>query len=198
MSKERYLERIRLAEKTNAPYGVGNYVKGVRLIVGEQASDPTNAPEQRPFCCTKGCSGWLNKMLDIEMIPEYGLFWVNALNNDGTMVNLKALVEELQPAEVIALGHFAKNTCDEFGVDAKMCFHPQYWRRFRSKERYPLLDMLQVYNPQCIVEDFIFPHPGTGKGSLVETLPSYDELGADEDLEYFQSKISSGMRLNVD
>ena len=32
MSKERYLERIRLAESSNAPFGVGNYVKGVRLI----------------------------------------------------------------------------------------------------------------------------------------------------------------------
>lgn len=171
MSKERYLERIKLAEKTNAPYGVGNYVKGVRLIVGEQSSEPTKPPAYQPFCTTEGCSGWLNKMLDIEMIPEYGLFWVNPVSLDGTMYNLKSMVAELKPCEVISLGHFAKNACDDGGVDSTMCYHPQYWRRFRSKERYPLLDMLGIYNPMCVVEDYIFPNSITGKGSHVETLP---------------------------
>ena len=31
------------------------------------------------------------------------------------------------------------------------------------------------YDPQSTVEDYIFPHPGTGRGSLVETLPDTEE-----------------------
>lgn len=36
------------------------------------------------------------------------------------------------------------------------------------------------YDPTSITEDFIFPHPGTGQGSKVETLPGAAE---DEDVE---------------
>ena len=143
MSKERYLKRIALAEETGAPFGVGSYTKGVTLIIGEQASDPQNAPEQRPFCCTKGCSGWLNKLLEIEGIDESKLFWVNALNNDGKPVRLDEVVSALRPKKVIALGKVAQNLCSDQYVHCEPCYHPQYWKRFKNKYRYPLLDMLR-------------------------------------------------------
>ena len=139
---ERYLKRIALAEITNAPYGVGSFTEGVTLLIGEQASDPENAPEQQPFCSDQGCSGWLNKLLEIEDVPEESLFWVNALNNDSSKINLNQLVKELKPKKIIALGNVASTLCSEQGIVAEKCSHPQYWKRFRSKERYPLLDLL--------------------------------------------------------
>ena len=143
MSKERYLRRIALAEETGATLGVGSFRPGVILIIGEQASDPKNAPEQRPFCCTKGCSGWLNKLLDIEDIQEEKLFWVNALNNDGSEVYLVKLIKNLLPRRVIALGNVAQSICEKQVICFEKCYHPQYWKRFKSKQRYPLLDMLK-------------------------------------------------------
>lgn len=143
MSKERYERRIQLAQETGAPFGVGSYTQGIILIVGEQASNPEDAPEQQPFCTTKGCSGWLNKMLEIESIPEEALFWVNALNNDSTNIDLQKLVDELKPTCVLALGSVADQVCTEQGVTHEKIYHPQYWKRFRSKERYPLLDRLK-------------------------------------------------------
>lgn len=144
MEREYYFRRQELAKLTNAPFGVGAYVKGNILIIGEQASDPTNAPEQEPFCSSKGCSGWLNKLLQAEGIPEEKLFWVNALYNDGTLVDLLALVEQLEPSAVVALGNVAKKSCADHGVQFFSAYHPQYWKRFRSKNRYPLLDLLNL------------------------------------------------------
>ena len=143
MSKERFLKRIALAEETLAPFGVGSYTKGITLIIGEQDSDPLNSPEQKPFCCTKGCSGWLNRLFDIEDVDESKLFWVNALNNDVSSINLGVLVNDLSPKKVIALGKVAQKECTIQGVNHIQCYHPQYWKRFRNKQRYPLLDMLE-------------------------------------------------------
>jgi hypothetical protein len=141
--KSSYLKRLELAILTEAPFGVGSFTPGNILLVGEQASNPASAPEQQPFCSDQGCSGWLNQRLAAEKIPEEKLFWVNALNNDGSMVDLQRLVEQLKPSAVIALGTVAKRTCERQCVAKIAVYHPQYWKRFRSKERYPLLDILQ-------------------------------------------------------
>lgn len=142
MEREYYLKRLELAEKTAAPIGVGSFLQGNILLIGEQASDPTTAPEQQPFCSDKGCSGWLNRQLQSEEIPEEKLFWVNALNNNGTVIDIKTLVDQLNPSSVVALGTVAKKACDSQGVDCIASYHPQYWKRFKSKFRYPLLDLL--------------------------------------------------------
>jgi len=142
MEQTHYSRRLELAKETSAPIGVGSFRKGNILLIGEQASDPTTAPEQQPFCSDRGCSGWLNKQLHNEKISEEKLFWVNALNNDGSWVNLRALVGQLQPSAVIALGTVAKKACVEQGIDQYSAYHPQYWKRFKSKFRYPLLDLL--------------------------------------------------------
>jgi hypothetical protein len=142
MDTNRYIKRLSLATLTNAPIGVGAFIEGNVLLIGEQASNPSEAPEQQPFCTNKGCSGWLNKQLDSEQIPEERLFWINALNNDSSLVDLKQLVTQLKPIVVIALGEVAKQTCKQQGIEHEAFYHPQYWKRFRSKERYALLDKL--------------------------------------------------------
>lgn len=135
--------RIKLSEETNAPFGVGSFTAGSVLLIGEQASDPTTAPEQRPFCDDKGCSGWLNKLLEANDIPEEMLFWVNALNNDGSQIDIRKIVQTLLPLKVIALGKVAQRVCQQQQVHALSVYHPQYWKRFRSKEQYPLINELR-------------------------------------------------------
>jgi hypothetical protein len=142
---ERYLRRIKLKEQT-APvwaHGVGAFVTGNILLIGEQASDPTNAPEQQPFCSSKGCSGWLNRLLEQEEIPEERLFWLNALNNDGSRVQLQRYVAELRPSHVVALGSVASKLCQEQNVLHHRFYHPQYWKRFHSKKPYALIEFLR-------------------------------------------------------
>lgn len=142
---QRYLHRIKLKEFT-APawaHGVGAFVEGNILLIGEQASDPKNAPEQQPFCSSKGCSGWLNDLLEAEGIPEEKLFWLNALNNDGSKVELWRYVDSLKPSCIIALGNVASKVCHEQMITHEKCYHPQYWKRFQSQNRYGLIDLLQ-------------------------------------------------------
>lgn len=143
-----YQRRLDLAKITRAPFGAGAFIKGNVLLVGEQASKLKGsiefAPEQQPFCSDRGCSGWLNRLLLSGGIPEEKLFWVNALNNDGTDVDLRLVVELMRPSVVIALGNVALALVMALtpSVSWVLVPHPQYWKRFKSKERYPLLDLL--------------------------------------------------------
>lgn len=143
MEREYCNRRIELAKITSAPFGAGAFVKGNILIVGEQSSDPGSSLEPLPFCSVDGCSGWLNEMLDREKIQEDRLFWVNPFRQDGTKTDLKRLSEDLEPSYVIALGRVAKESCETAGIKFLQMHHPQYWKRFRSTERYPLLDLLK-------------------------------------------------------
>lgn len=124
--------------------GAGAFIKGNLLILGEQASHPDSDPEQKPFCSTKACSGWLNWELEKLGVPEEAMFWLNVLNNDGTPAPLLETISELQPTEVIALGNVAKMACKKLGVEHLGFSHPQYWKRFRSKESYPFIKYLEV------------------------------------------------------
>ena len=144
MSQDRVQRRIALTVETRAPIGAGAFLAGNVMIVGEQDSDPTASIEQRPFCTTKGCTGWLNKQLDAADIPEEKLFWINALNNDSSVVDLKSLVEKLKPSKVIALGGIARRQCSLQKVGAIEFYHPQYWKRFQSKLPYDLISYLKI------------------------------------------------------
>jgi hypothetical protein len=139
----RHLRRIQLARETNAHYGAGSFTHGNILIIGEQASDPATAPEQLPFCDDRGCSGWLNSLLEDNNIPEEKLFWVNAKNNDGSTIHLKELVEVLAPSMVFALGKTAEKLCIAEGVNFKSFQHPQYHKRFKNKQTYDLISQLK-------------------------------------------------------
>jgi len=157
MSEDRVQRRIDLTEETHAPFGAGAFITGNVMIVGEQDSDPTASVKQRPFCTTKGCTGWLNKQLDDENIPEEKLFWVNALNNDNTAANLKYVVETMKPIAIVALGGIAQNELQKQEIyNFKPFYHPQYWKRFKSKLPYALIATLKelvAYPQQTLSED---------------------------------------------
>ena len=141
--RQRVLERFRLRIKTKAPTGAGSYTKGVVLLVGEQTSHPEENKYHAPFCSIKGCSGWLNAKLEEAAIPEQELFWINALDNDGTEMDLRKIYDDLEPRQVLALGNVARDQLQKFGISHGMVPHPQYWKRFKHREPYPLITVLK-------------------------------------------------------
>jgi hypothetical protein len=141
--RSRILTRFRLGLKTNAPVDAGSFSRGSVLLVGEQVSHPKENKYHAPFCSTKGCSGWLNVLLENACIPEDKLFWVNALDNDGSKVDLANLYAQLQPTTVIAMGNVARDSLRSQGItEFEHVPHPQYWKRFKSKQPYPLIVVL--------------------------------------------------------
>lgn len=141
----RVLERFRLRIKTKAPTGAGSYTKGVILLVGEQTSHPEENKYHAPFCSIRGCSGWLNAKLEEAAIPESKLFWINALDNDGSEMDLRKIYEDLEPTSVIALGRVAERQLLKFGIKHEQVPHPQSWKRFNHHKPYPLIDALKYY-----------------------------------------------------
>ena len=141
--RDRVLARYRLGVKTKAPVGAGNYVPRVKVfLIGERTSHPEINKYHAPFCSTKACSGWLNKLLCEANIDEADLFWVNALDNDGTPVDLGSMHAYLKPTYVFALGKIAERQLAVYNVTYTAFAHPQYWKRFKSKQTYPLINAL--------------------------------------------------------
>jgi hypothetical protein len=140
--RARVLARYRLGLSTKAPIGAGSFTKGSIMLVGEQTSHPERNKYHAPFCSIKACSGWLNSLLEEANIPEDRLFWVNALDNDGTEVNLTRLYEQITPPLVFALGNIAKAQLTKHNLPYIHVPHPQYWKRFKSKEAYLLIPLL--------------------------------------------------------
>jgi len=119
------------------------------VIVGDRPGPgaPTDPSyHHTPFYSTKHCSGWLNALLLKEGIPEERLLWLNAFDKDGNPTSAEQLTR-LCPAAIVALGgNAAKWLTSAVGLRSDQfveTYHPQYWKRFRSKERYPLLDILK-------------------------------------------------------
>lgn len=52
-----------------------------------------------------------------------------------------------------------------------------------------------IYDPQSMNEDFFFARRPDGSGSAVETLPSGQNLGELQDLDYFLNKLWRGLRI---
>ena len=112
------------------------------VLVGESPGGVSPLQKTYPFCGLNGSSRWINNLLDSEKISEADLFWVNAYDGYGGS-NDPLLVKNCLAATVIALGNKASEWCDENGVEHLKTYHPQYWKRFRSTERYPLLDLIK-------------------------------------------------------
>lgn len=145
--RNRVLHRFMLGRRSGARIGAGNHVKGVKvLLVGERTSHPELNKHHAPFCSIKGCSGWLNGLLEAESIDEKQLAWINALDNDGTPVDLSELWRRLEPHRVFALGKVAEQQLTKHNVPYTAFAHPQYWKRFKHNEPYPLIAALKECN----------------------------------------------------
>jgi len=110
------------------------------LIVGDRPSKEPALGINIPFCSDDNCSGWLNKQLSID---EDHLQWINSADLNGHSTSFLELSQRLPAKIVIALGNNASKWLTTLGVDHVKTYHPQFWKRFHSKERYPLLDLLE-------------------------------------------------------
>lgn len=134
---------------TNWGPGAGAFRPGVTLLVGERpgVAHSGQLKHRLPFVSFDGggCAGWLAEQLEAASVKEADLYWINAY--DALDVPTDAMfVRALKPKRIIALGREAMEWCHhnhrEFSAPYQHVPHPQYWKRFRSRTRYPLLDVL--------------------------------------------------------
>ena len=117
------------------------------LLVGDRPGP--KAPQQddyhhTPFYSKKYSGGWLNAQLVLNGITEEKLLWVNSATWDGKPTEPGTLLNH-DWKSIIALGKNAQKWCFEIGFNHPATFdHPQYHKRFKSNERYLLLDWLDT------------------------------------------------------
>lgn len=146
---KRIMIRERLTPKTQL-HGVGAMRAGNIMLVGERASGSQRGKltNNRPFCTLRACSGWLNGQLDVAGIPEERLYWINILDPDGIPISILPYLEQFPPSHIICLGGTAlKQVARQLGASNQIPIlsqtHPQYCKRFRSAEPYPLILLLK-------------------------------------------------------
>lgn len=134
----RMIERLLLSNK--GP-GIGNWRPGeVVLIIGDRPTEANKS--QKPFIHPKGCAPWLAEQLELAHIPEEKLYWINAYSVDGEEAD-PSFIDKLNPKHIIALGKNASTWCNKNKINHSAIPHPQYWKRFRRNEEYPLLSILK-------------------------------------------------------
>lgn len=117
----------------------GNWDGGI-VLVGEGFAERKDHDPwyQWPFASFSGdgCSRWLTQQLDEAGLPEENLLWVNA---DQDL----SFIHELEwSPTVFALGTKAEAALYREKLEATAVPHPQYWKRFKSSEPYPLVKLI--------------------------------------------------------
>lgn len=135
----------RVRPPCNRGPGVGWFEKGQMLIVGDEQIK-RNHLSAEDLVFISGHDGsysvWLTAQLEAWHVPERTLYWINSYDWSGRRTSDEFL-SWLQPSRVIALGQRAKLWCREAGIENVVgAPHPQYWKRFRARESYPLREAL--------------------------------------------------------
>lgn len=122
----------------------GNWDSDI-VLVGEDFAERKNqdAWYQWPFASFsgEGCSKWLTDELNRAGIREHQLLWVNA----DQPLDLLPTGENLT---VIALGRLAYEACYKAKLKAVQVEHPQYHKRFKSGNTYPLIQRIYDATPE--------------------------------------------------
>ena len=116
------------------------------LLVGDRPApsapdDPTF--HYTPFGALWNSSLWLNLLLHRANIPEQELSWVNAADFHGRPTDKQILNAKWQL--IIALGGSAAKWIKPTGITFEQVQHPAAWKRFHSKEEYPLIQLLHSH-----------------------------------------------------
>jgi hypothetical protein len=140
-------QKIELARiGANRGPGVGAWDRRSVLLVGDRPNIPHGVASRWKFpfggMRETGCSGWLARQLEEASIGERSLYWINAYDGNGRAENAD-FVAALSPRKVVALGLQASTWCAENSLEAMTTYHPQYWKRFRHGEAYPLLEEIK-------------------------------------------------------
>lgn len=143
----------------------GSYFNRI-LIVGDRpgpGAPQTPHYHHTPFYSIKHCSGWLNGLLEDNSIPEDELVWLNSHTYDGEPTPYD-VINFMQPRVIIALGGNADRWLINGGFKHQTVYHPQYWKRFKSKEEYPLINMIREsltghFDEKCVECDISLDGP---------------------------------------
>lgn len=133
----RDLQRLRSPTHETATPTSGAYKPRV-IIVGDEFGERKNndALLQLPFGSFSGagCSLWLAEQLELGGISERWLGWINSVDVPESIKNNE------RGSPVIALGEDAAKRLTKRGLKVFHTVpHPQYWKRFRNNQPYPLL-----------------------------------------------------------
>lgn len=100
-----------------------------------------------PFYSTKNSSLWINRLLWEHHVPENELLWFNTTLADGTPLSSRVFFNQVRSDTlVVCLGGNAEKWLvrhTPYRAQYEKVFHPQAWKRFHSKEPYPLIAVLQ-------------------------------------------------------
>lgn len=112
------------------------------LLVGDKFGEHKDVDMmyQSPFASLSnlGCSTWLSNQLQEAGISEQSLLWINADQlTDGWLAQVNI------PPKIITLGDTAESTVLGLGLSSRSTTHPQYWKRFRYGDHYPLIDLIK-------------------------------------------------------
>lgn len=125
-------ERARLYRKLDVN-GWGSLEKGKRLLVGDKLNN--SMPNAiYPFYSTSnsGCGTYLFESLSLTTLRPSDLHIINVREYKNQVINVKRIVEFLQPSSIVALGKDAHLELSRQGIKVTSEIpHPQYWRRFK-------------------------------------------------------------------
>lgn len=119
--------------------GIGLFAPGNVLLVGEQINTK-RGKEGWPFVAPDSSSLWLAEQLEQAGIPEHRLYWINSVTNHTATDH--RFIDELEPSMIVSLGGKADMWCRHHKLDHKNVTHPQWHKRFRHNEPYPLIEVL--------------------------------------------------------
>lgn len=137
-----FVDSIPLPWPNEGP-GIGAWRPGYStLLVGERVNASMYGQDW-PFTGRGGSSQWLTEKLTEAEVPESDLYWVNA-ENIMLQPTDPSFIEKLQPRRIVALGGSAKKWLWQHGYDdVAEIEHPQYWRRFRHDDYYPIAEAIR-------------------------------------------------------
>lgn len=147
------IDRVIFRKKRYTTEMVGFYpvpnlnMVGKILLVGDQpAPDRPDDPAYHftPFGALWHSSLYINKSLHDAEIDENWLFWENAYDFKGIARSHHILTENW--GLIVALGGNAATWIKQRSVTPFVKVqHPAAWKRFHSKEPYPLIEILQQF-----------------------------------------------------
>jgi len=126
------------------------YYGGTKVVIIGDTPGPgrptTPGYHHTPFYSTKNSSLWVNKLLVENDIDEDELLWFNSVLADGSELNPVHIQDlmRLDPAFIVLGGNAEKWFKKAApGVKYVKVYHPQFAKRFKSKEPYALIDEIK-------------------------------------------------------
>jgi hypothetical protein len=126
--------------------GMEYFCQGIEVVLLGDTPGPGRPTDPNyhhtPFYSTKHCSLWVNKLLVEEGIDERRLLWFNTTLADGTPLEQGKVTPYINAgAKLICLGGKAEAWVRRIHPlpEYVKVNHPQFAKRFKSKEPYALI-----------------------------------------------------------